>query len=306
MSRDMVSWIALSVVVLTMLALDLGVFNRHAHVIKVKEALGWSAMWIGLSLAFNAAVWAWLGPEAGSQFFAGYLLEKSLSVDNIFIFLLIFTYFRVPPQYQHRILYWGILGALVMRAVLIGLGVTLLHHVHGVIYAFGALLLFTSWRMLRAHESDLAPQHNPVVRLVQRVVAVTPDASSGRLFVRQDGRWLATPFFVALVALESADLVFAVDSIPAVFGVSDDPFIVYSSNIFAVLGLRSLYFALAGSMDRFQYFRYGLGAVLAFVGLKMLLSGVLPIPIGVALAVIAGCIGASVAYSLWKCPLPRD
>jgi tellurite resistance protein TerC len=300
----MIGWIVFHVIVVAMLALDLGVFNRRAHVIHVREALIWSGVWIALSLLFNAGIWVWKGPEPAAEFFAGYLLEKSLSVDNIFVMLMIFTYFQVPRQYQHKILYWGILGALVMRAALIALGTTLIHRFHWVLYLFGALLLWGAWRMARQGEAEIQPDRNPVVRLFKRVMPVSANTEHGRFFVREEGRLAATPFFLCLLTIETADLAFAVDSIPAIFGVSQDPFIVYTSNIFAILGLRSLYFALSGTIHRFYYFRYGLSAVLAFVGVKLLISSFYKIPIWVALGVVALLIGASIVASLRFPPKP--
>jgi tellurite resistance protein TerC len=300
----MIGWIVFHVIVVVMLALDLGVFNRRAHVIHVREALIWSAVWIALSLLFNVGIWVWKGPEPAAEFFAGYLLEKSLSVDNIFVMLMIFTYFQVPRQYQHKILYWGILGALVMRAGLIALGTTLIHRFHWVLYFFGVLLLWGAWRMARQGETEIQPDRNPVVRLFKRVMPVSANTEGGRFFVREGGRLAATPFFLCLLTIETADLAFAVDSIPAIFGVSEDPFIVYTSNIFAILGLRSLYFALSGTIHRFYYFRYGLAAVLAFVGVKLLISGFYKIPIWVALAVVALLIAASIVASLRFPPKP--
>ncbi|MNS25946.1 Inner membrane protein alx [compost metagenome] len=302
MSPEAIGWIGFHVFIFAMLALDLGVFNRKAHTIHVREALVWSGVWIGLSLLFGAGLWLWQGQEAATQYLAGYLLEKSLSVDNIFVILMIFSYFAIPPQYQHKILFWGILGALAMRASLIFLGVALIHRFHAIIYAFGALLLWAAWRMGRHQEAEIAPDRNPVVRLFKRFMPVCADVSSGKFFVRDAGRLIATPLFLCLLTIETADLAFALDSIPAIFGVSEDPFIIYTSNIFAILGLRSLYFALAGVIHRFHYFRYGLAAVLGFVGVKMLLSEIYKIPVWAALAVVVGCIGVSVAASVWFPP----
>jgi tellurite resistance protein TerC len=302
MSPEMIGWIGFHVFIFAMLALDLGVFNRKAHTIHVREALIWSGVWIGLSLLFGAGLWIWQGQEAAAQYLAGYLLEKSLSVDNIFVILMIFSYFAIPPQYQHKILFWGILGALAMRASLIFLGVALIHRFHAIIYVFGALLLWAAWRMGRHQEAEIEPDRNPVVRLFKRFMPVCADMSSGRFFVRPDGRLTATPLFLCLLTIETADLAFAVDSIPAIFGVSEDPFIIYTSNIFAILGLRSLYFALAGVIHRFHYFRYGLAAVLAFVGVKMLISEIYKVPVWAALAVVVACIGIAVAASIWFPP----
>ncbi|MFN3429751.1 MAG: TerC family protein, partial [Candidatus Sericytochromatia bacterium] len=262
----------------------------------------WSGVWIGLSLIFGAGLWVWQGQEAATQYLLGYLLEKSLSVDNIFVILMIFSYFAVPPQYQHKILFWGILGALVMRASLIFLGVALIHRFHAIIYFFGALLLWAAWRMGRHQEAEIDPDRNPVVRLFRQLMPITTEPAGGKFFVREHGKLAATPLFLCLLTIETADLAFAVDSIPAIFGVTEDPFIIYTSNIFAILGLRSLYFALAGVIHRFHYFRYGLAAVLAFVGVKMLISEFYKFPAWAALAVVVGCIGVAVAASLWFPP----
>jgi tellurite resistance protein TerC len=284
--------------VLAMLALDLGVFHRRAHAVHVREALAWSGFWITLALLFNLLIYFWQGKALALQFFTGYLIEKSLSIDNIFVFLLIFRYFRVPAAYQHRVLFWGILGALVMRGLFIAAGITLLERFHWMIYLFGVLLVYTGVRMAVEKDKELHPEENPVLRLFRRVVPVTPDYANGWFFVRREGRRWATPLMVVLLLVETTDLIFAVDSIPAILAVSTDPFIVYTSNVFAILGLRALYFALAGVMHRFAYLHYGLAVILVFVGAKMLMTDLYKIPVAIALLVVAGVLAATIIVSL--------
>lgn len=298
MDTSLPIWIAFNIFVVCMLALDLLVFHRHAHVVKVKEALLFSAFWIALALAFNVVIWWWQGPEVALQFFTGYLIEKSLSIDNLFVFLLIFSYFAVPPIYQHRVLFWGVLGALVMRFVFIVAGAALLARFHWLIYVFGVFLIFTGLRMARKGDEEIHPEKNPVVNFVRRLMPVTPDYQGGRFFIRDMGRLMATPLFIVLVMVETTDVIFALDSIPAIFAITTDPFIVYTSNVFAILGLRSLFFALAGVMVMFHYLKLGLSAVLTFIGAKMVLADFLHIPIGISLLVIAGILIASVVASL--------
>jgi len=298
MDTSLPIWIAFNIFVVCMLALDLLVFHRHAHVVKVKEALLFSAFWIALALAFNVVIWWWQGPEVALQFFTGYLIEKSLSIDNLFVFLLIFSYFAVPPIYQHRVLFWGVLGALVMRFVFIVAGAALLARFHWLIYVFGVFLIFTGLRMARKGDEEIHPEKNPVVNFVRRLMPVTPDYQGGRFFIRDMGRLMATPLFIVLVMVETTDVIFALDSIPAIFAITTDPFIVYTSNVFAILGLRSLFFALAGVMVMFHYLKLGLSAVLTFIGAKMVLADFLHIPIGISLLIIAGILIASVVASL--------
>lgn len=298
MDTSLPIWIAFNIFVVCMLALDLLVFHRHAHVVKVKEALLFSAFWIALALAFNVVIWWWQGSEVALQFFTGYLIEKSLSIDNLFVFLLIFSYFAVPPIYQHRVLFWGVLGALVMRFVFIVAGAALLARFHWLIYVFGVFLIFTGLRMARKGDEEIHPEKNPVVNFVRRLMPVTPDYQGGRFFIRDMGRLMATPLFIVLVMVETTDVIFALDSIPAIFAITTDPFIVYTSNVFAILGLRSLFFALAGVMVMFHYLKLGLSAVLTFIGAKMVLVDFLHIPIGISLLVIAGILIASVVASL--------
>jgi tellurite resistance protein TerC len=303
-------WIGFNVFVLGMLALDLGVFHRKSHAVSTKEALIWSLVWISLSLVFNAVIylyWVRMMPnssysnsEAGLAFLTGYLIEKALSVDNIFVFILIFSFFSVPAAYQHRVLFWGILGALVMRGMMIFAGVALLKQFHWVIYIFGAFLIFTGIRMAFHRDEEIKPDQNPVVRFFRKLMPVTQTFEDDKFFIRRAGTLMATPLFLVLLIVESTDLVFAVDSIPAIFAVTQEPFIVYTSNIFAILGLRALYFLLANVMDKFQYLKLGLSAVLTFVGVKMVIVDLYKIPVGISLGIIAGILTVSIIASLWK------
>ncbi len=293
-------WVGFVAFILAMLALDLSVFNRKAHAISLREAAIWSAVWIGLSLLFNAALYFWQGQEVALEFFTAYLIEKSLSVDNIFVFVLIFSAFGVPAAYQHRVLFWGILGALVMRGALIALGTTLISYFHWVLYGFGAFLVFTGIRLAFERERTIHAERNPLVRLARRFLPVTQEYAGSRFFVRQGGQLMATPLVLVLVLIESTDLIFALDSIPAVLAITLDPFIVYTSNVFAILGLRSLYFLLAGSVQRFRYLNVGLAAILALVGVKMLLTDVAHIPIGISLGGIAIILAVAIGASLLR------
>jgi tellurite resistance protein TerC len=291
-------WLGFNAFVLLMLAFDLGVFHRKNHTVRVREALTWTGVWVVLALIFNAGVWIFRGEEAGLQFLAGYLIEKSLSVDNLFIFLIVFSTFRVPALYQHKVLFWGVLGALILRAALIVAGTALLHRFHWTIYLFGGFLVLTGLKLLLQKDEKPDLQKNIVVRLVRKWLPMTPDYVQGRFFVVENGKRLITPLFLVLVTIEFTDLVFALDSIPAIFAVTPDPFIVYSSNVFALLGLRSLFFALSGVMALFSRLKTGLALILAFVGVKMILADTFKIPIGVSLGVIAGILGLSIAASL--------
>jgi tellurite resistance protein TerC len=298
MSHQMLLWGGFGTFVLIMLALDLGVFHRQARVVDVKEALRWSAMWIALAILFNIGVYLWYDTDAALAFLTGYVLEESLSVDNLFVFLMILSYFSVPLVYQHKVLFWGILGALLMRGLMIAVGTALIQMFHWVLYLFGGFLVLTGMKMALQRHGDVHPEQNPVVRLFTRFMPVTAAYHAERFFVRLDGRWFATPLFIVLLMVEVTDVVFALDSIPAVLAVTTDPFIVYTSNVFAILGLRSLFFALSGLMGLFHYLRYGLAVVLVFIGTKMLLAEVWHIPVYIALAVVAGVLLLSVLASL--------
>jgi len=298
MTTPVAFWIAFITFLLAMLALDLGVFHRRAHLIGLAEALKWSAMWVFLALLFDGIVYFWRGPERALEFLTGYLIELSLSMDNLFVFLLIFTYFRVPRVHQHRVLFWGILGALTMRGIFIGAGVTLVQKFHWVIYIFGAFLIVTGIRMAFERDKEIHPERNPVLRLFRRFMPVTDRYEDGRFFAKRNGRYFATPLLVVLLVLETTDVIFATDSVPAILAITLDPFVVYTSNAFAILGLRSLFFALAGLMRAFHYLHYGLSAVLVFIGAKMLLGYIYHIPVGVALGVVVCILLLSVAASI--------
>lgn len=298
MSEQAWLWIGFIVFVLVMLALDLGVFHRKAHEVTLKESLVWSAIWIVLALLFNAGIWFWQGSQSGMEFLSGYLIERALSIDNIFVFVLIFSCFGVPAAYQHKVLFWGILSALVMRAIFILAGIALLQHFHWLIYVFGAFLVFTGIKMVFSRDLEIHPERNPVLKLFRRVMPVTDGYEGGAFFFHRSGRWWATPLLVALLFVEVTDVIFAVDSIPAILAITQDPFIVYSSNMFAILGMRALYFALAGIIRLFHYLHYGLSVILIFVGVKMALLDIYKIPIVVSLAVITAIIVASVGLSL--------
>lgn len=291
-------WIGFNAFVLAMLALDLGVFHRKSHEVGVREALTWSAVWVTLALVFNAGLYFFRGPTPALEFFTGYLIEKSLSVDNIFVFALLFSYFAVPKLYQHRVLFWGVLGALVLRAFFIVAGAALLAKFHWILYVFGGFLILTGAKMALFSDKEMDPAENPVLKLIKRLIPVTPEYHGKSFFVRQGGKLWATPLFLVLVLVETTDVIFAVDSIPAIFAVTRDPFIVYTSNVFAILGLRSLYFLLAGVMGKFRYLKLGLAAVLVFVGIKMTAVDFVKIPGLVSLGVIALCLTVAVVASL--------
>jgi tellurite resistance protein TerC len=297
-------WVTFGAVVAGMLALDLGLFHRKAHAVKPREALIWSIVWVTLAACFAVTLWQLDGHQTALEFAAGYVVEQALSVDNLFVFLLLFGYFKVPDALQHRVLFWGILGALIMRAVMIGAGAVLLDRFHWIIYVFGAFLVFTGIRMLVQEDSEMEPERNPVLKLVRRLVPVTDHFEGDRFFTRAPWgpdrvmRTVATPLFVVLVLVETTDLVFAVDSIPAVFGVTRDPFVVYTSNVFAILGLRSLYFLLAAVVHRFWLLKPALSLVLLFVGAKMLASAFYHVPTALSLLVIVAILGGAVVFSL--------
>ena len=295
-------WAAFLFVVAALLSIDLGIFHRKAHAVGFREAAAWSCLWIILSISFGSWIYLEYGRQSGLEFFAGYLIEYSLSVDNIFIFILIFSYFSVPAALHHRVLFWGIIGALVMRAVFILAGAALIRHFHWIIYIFGAFLVFSGYKILKQTGPEISPESNPLVRFVRRVIPVTSDYSSGRFIVRHEGRHYATPLALVLITVETSDLIFATDSIPAIFGITKDPFIVYTSNVCAILGLRSMYFLLASVVNRFSYLGKGLGIVLAFIGVKMLASGLFHIPTGWSLAAISLILIIAVILSLVRPP----
>ncbi|HEX8269874.1 MAG TPA: TerC family protein [Flavobacterium sp.] len=292
-------WAGFNIFVLLMLVLDLAVFHRKAHEVRIKEALIWTGVWITLALLFNYGVYHYAGKEKAMEFLAGYLIEKSLSVDNIFVFILIFSYFRVKPEYQHKVLFWGILGALIMRAMFIVAGIALIHRFHWIIYIFAAFLVYTGLKMLFQGEQEVNPEKNAVVRIFKKMFPVTNEYRGGKFFVRIDGKKYATLLFVVVVMIEASDLIFAVDSIPAVLAISDDPFIVYTSNVFAILGLRALYFALDGMHKAFRYLKLGLSFILIFVGAKMFLSDIYPIPIYHSLIAIGSILLFSILASIY-------
>ena len=293
-------WLGFTALVVVLLVLDLGVLNRKSHVLGFREALTWSAGVVTLALLFGAFLWLREGARMALEYYTGYVIELSLSVDNLFVFLLIFQYFAVPAELQPRILKWGILGALVMRGIMIGLGALLLSRFTWIIYVFGGILVLTGIRMFHGTGDRVEPERNPLVRMARRVIPMI-DAYDGQHFFSKTIRgWMATPLLLVLLMVEWSDLVFAIDSIPAIFAVTRDPFIVYSSNVFAVLGLRALYFVLAGLMDRFAYLKPGVALILVFVGIKMLLNGVVHVPIGVSLSVIILILGGAVLISLRK------
>jgi tellurite resistance protein TerC len=291
-------WTVFGALVVVMMALDLGVFHRRRHEIGFKEAAAWSAVWITLALAFAGLVWRVRGGHSALEFLTGYIIEESLSVDNLFVFLLIFSYFAVPASEQHGVLFWGILGAMALRAVFIVAGVALIERFAWVIYVFGAILIYSGLKMGLVKDKEIRPDKNPVLMLACKLVPVTKEFEGSKFFVRRDGKMFATPLFLVLLVVETTDLIFAVDSIPAVMAITQDRFIIYTSNIFAIMGLRALYFALKGAMDLFHHLHYGLSVILVFVGLKMLLSHFVRIHTGIALGVVGGVLALSVIASL--------
>lgn len=286
MSESVILWSAFNLFVLGMLALDLGVFHRKTHEVGVKEALTWTGVWIALAMVFNLFIYYYFDKDKAIEFFTGYLIEKSLSIDNIFVMIMIFSYFQVPARYQHKVLFWGILGALVMRVIFILTGIELIHRFHWLIYIFGGFLVITGIRMLTSGDIKLEPERNPLVKLARRIFPFTNSYEGDRFFVKRDKKLWATPLFLVVILIEATDLIFAVDSIPAILAISDDSFIVYTSNVFAILGLRSLYFALSGIEKYFQYLKYGLSAILIFVGVKMCITDFYKIPIDLSLILI--------------------
>jgi len=298
MDTPIVFWILFNAFVFLMLALDLGVFHRKAHEVSVKEALTWTLIWVFLAMVFNTIIYYWRGQQQALEFFTGYLVEKALSIDNIFVFIMIFSYFQIPSKYQHKVLFWGILGALIMRVIFIFAGIALIEKFHFTIYIFGALLIYTGYKMFYHTNATIEPDKNPLIRVFKKFMPVTPHLQEDNFFVKLDGKRFATPLFLVLILIETTDLIFAVDSIPAILAITQDQFIVYTSNVFAIMGLRSLYFALAGVVHRFWLLSYGLAVVLVFVGIKMLLIDVYKIPIEWSLVFIATTIAVSILLSL--------
>lgn len=293
------AWAGFLAFISVMLALDLGVFNRKSHVVSLKEALAWCAVWFGLAMAFNLLVSQKLGTQAGLEFFTGYIVELCLSVDNVFVFIVIFQYFRVEPRYQHRVLFWGIVGAVLMRALFIFAGISLINAFHWIIYVFGAFLVYTGIKLALPKKDDgFEPEKNPAVKLARKVFPVTTTFEGGHFFTRQNGRLAATPLFLVLVVVETTDVMFALDSIPAVIAITRNEFIVFTSNIFAILGLRSLYFAVSGVMQLFRFLNIGLAVILVFVGLKMLASHYVSVPIHLSLGIIGAVLAASIVASV--------
>lgn len=302
MNHEFLLWVVFNIFVIVLLVVDLKIFHRESHEVSIKEALLWTVFWIALALLFNVGIYFWAGTEPALEYLTGYLIEKSLSMDNLFVFLMIFSYFGVAPRYQHNVLFWGILGALIMRTLFIMAGITLITRFHWVIFVFGAFLVYTGIKLAFQQDEDIDPEKNPVLKLVRRFVPVTPNYIEQKFFVKQAGRWLATPLFVVLVVIETTDVIFALDSIPAILAITTDPFIVYSSNVFAILGLRALYFALAGIMRMFHYLHYGLSLILVFVGAKMLLSDFIHIRPLWALGVIGSILLISILASVLFAP----
>ncbi len=295
---DSFVWIGFIGFILLMLALDLGVFHRKSHEVKIKEALIWSAVWISLALIFNYGIYIFMGKEKAVEFLTGYIIEKSLSIDNLFVFIMLFTYFNIDPKYQHKVLFWGILGALIMRAIFIFAGVALINKFHWIIYIFGAFLIFTGIKMIFHNDKKIEPDKNPLVRIFKKLFPVTEAMHEGKFFVKLNDRIFATPLFVVLLIIEFTDLIFAVDSIPAILAISNDTFIILTSNVFAILGLRALYFALAGITKYFYYLKYGLSAILVFVGVKMTIVDWYKLPVVYSLLIITGILGISVLFSI--------
>jgi tellurite resistance protein TerC len=295
-------WALFALVVAVLLALDLGVFHRRPHALSFKEAALWSGFWIGLALAFNAFVWLRFGATAGAEFMAGWLIEKALSVDNVFVFLVLFASFAVPAELQHRLLFWGVIGAVILRTVFVFAGVAALEAFHALTWVFALILLVTGIKLLKSTGHDMHPEKNPLFRLFQRVVPTTPHWHGGAFWVREAGRWLATPMMTVLVLIELTDLVFAIDSIPAIFAITRDPFLVLTSNVFAMLGLRALTFCLSGLLERLTYLRPALAWVLMFVAVKMAVAQWYKLPVGLSLGVVAGILAVGIGLSLLRAP----
>lgn len=298
MSHSIWAWVGFNVLILVLLAIDLGLFHRKAAVVSTSEAAVWTAVWVILALTFAGGTWYVLGPTPALEFITGYLIEKSLSVDNIFVFVVIFSYFQVPEQYRYRVLFWGIIGALIMRAILIAAGAALIAKFHWIIYVFGAFLIFTGIRLAFAKDEGVEPEKNPALRVLRRLMPISNQYEGQRFVLRRHGQLVATPLLVVLLVVETTDVVFALDSIPAIFAVTRDPFIVYTSNVFAILGLRALYFLLQGVMGMFRFLKYGLSVVLAFIGFKMVIADLYHVPITISLSVVAAILTVSIVLSL--------
>ncbi len=291
-------WAGFVVFIIAMLALDLGVLQKRDHEIGIKEAVLWSVFWITLALLFNVGIYVFDGKEDALSFLTGYVIEKSLSVDNLFVFLMIFTFFKVPKKYQHKVLYWGVFGAIILRAIFIFAGIALIERFEFMIYVFGAFLVFTGIKMAFQGETQIEPEKNIVLRIFKKIFPVTATYREGNFFVRENAKLFATPLFIVLLVVESSDLVFAVDSIPAIIAITKNPFIVFTSNIFAILGLRALYFALAGCVDKFYYLRHALSVILTYVGIKMLIVDIYKIPTGRSLLIIVGVLALAILLSI--------
>jgi len=298
MSENLILWLGFSAFVAVMLVLDLFVFHKKSHEVKIKEAIIWSMVWISLALIFNYGIYLWFGTEKAMEFLTAYVIEKSLSVDNLFVFIMVFSYFKIESKYQHKILFWGILGALVMRIIFIFAGIQLINNFHWIIYIFGAFLIYTGIKIPFEKDKEIEPDKNPLVRLFKKFMPVTNELHGDKFFVKINAKTFATPLFITLIIIEFTDLIFAVDSIPAVLAISSDTFIVYTSNVFAILGLRALYFALAGIVQYFRFLKYGLAAILIFVGTKMIISGFYKFPVSWSLIIIVGILALSVIGSL--------
>lgn len=292
-------WVAFGTIIAIMLIVDLGIFHKKSHTVSIKESLVWTGIWIALSLIFNAWVYFSMGQQKGLEFLTGYIIEKSLSIDNIFVISLIFSYFKVPSQYQHRVLFWGVLGALLFRIIFVFAGVALIQKFHWMIYLFGGFLVFTGLKMLKESDKKIDIEHNPMITFVRRFFKITPQFEGQKFYIVKDGVRHFTPLFLVLIMIESTDIVFAVDSIPAILAITPDPFIVFTSNVFAILGLRSLYFAVNGIMEMFEYINYALSGILVFVGFKMLVSSYIKVPTALSVGVIFTLIIASILASIY-------
>jgi tellurite resistance protein TerC len=302
MTEPIWAWGVFLLVVIAMLMVDLGVFHRKAHVLSMREATIWSIVWVVVALVFNAIVWVWLGHQKALEFFTGYLVEKALSADNIFVFAVLFNYFAVPPEYRHRVLFWGVLGAIVFRLTFILAGTALLKKFHWVVYIFGIIVIVSGIKLLMRKDEEIDPERNPVLRLARRFLPITPNYHGQKFFVRLNGKFMATPLALVLLVVESTDIVFAIDSIPAIFAITRDPFIVFTSNVCAILGLRALYFLLEGMIRLFRYLDEGLAVILVFIGIKMLVSEFYKIPTWVALGFVAAVLAITIALSLMAEP----